>query len=238
MTVLDPTAKPTFSIYSTNHSAVKVRLYAVEPQDWRQFQDYVRHMNYDDGKRPAIPGRLVYDEVVAIASKPDEMVETRIDVAKALNGGYGNVIVDIEPTVKKDKYDRTRIFTWLRRRRSGLTHLSIIPSLSGLRPRLKTGKPIAGVESFDLSERQSRQRRHRRQKMSPDMIQRAWNWLTSWGSSQADEIQSIDTDGTASCDRNHCRSSDEPHRRQWHSASSVAGFAFGQAAEYADRETR
>ena len=53
------------------------------------------------------------DEVVSIASKPDEMVETRIDVAKALNGGYGNVIVDIEPTVRKDKYDRTRIFTWV-----------------------------------------------------------------------------------------------------------------------------
>ena len=58
MAVIDPTSKPTFSIYSTNHSTVKVRLYDVEPQDWRQFQDYVRHMNYDDGKRPPIPGRL------------------------------------------------------------------------------------------------------------------------------------------------------------------------------------
>ena len=56
MTVLDPTAKPTFSIYSTNMNAVKVRMYSVEPKDWRAFQDYVRHLNYDDGKRPPIPG--------------------------------------------------------------------------------------------------------------------------------------------------------------------------------------
>ncbi|MEO6656206.1 MAG: Ig-like domain-containing protein, partial [Pyrinomonadaceae bacterium] len=56
MTVLDPTAKPTFSIYSTNLNAIKVRMYDVEPKDWQQFQDYVRHLNYDDNKRPAIPG--------------------------------------------------------------------------------------------------------------------------------------------------------------------------------------
>ena len=28
------------------------------------------------------------------------MVETRIDLAEALNGGFGNIIVDIEPTVE------------------------------------------------------------------------------------------------------------------------------------------
>ena len=29
-------------------------------------------------------------------------------LTEALNGGFGNVIVDIEPTVRKDKYDRTQ----------------------------------------------------------------------------------------------------------------------------------
>ena len=52
--------------------------------------------------------------------KPDEMVETRIDLSAALEGGFGNVIVDIEPTVKKDKYDRTRIFTWVQATQIGL----------------------------------------------------------------------------------------------------------------------
>ena len=85
MTVLDPNAKPSFSIYSTNNSAARVKLYDVEPKDWGQYQDYVRHINYDDGKRPAMPGRLISDEVVQIKNVPDELVETRIDISKALD---------------------------------------------------------------------------------------------------------------------------------------------------------
>ncbi|HEY2846732.1 MAG TPA: MG2 domain-containing protein, partial [Pyrinomonadaceae bacterium] len=146
MTVLDPTAKPTFSIYTTNYSNVKVRLYAVEPKDWRQFQDYLRHINYDDGNKPAIPGRLVSDEIVEIANKPDEMVETRIDVSKALNSGFGNVIVDIEPTVKKDKYDRTRVFQWLQSTQIGLDAFVDSNELVGFATEMRTGRPMADVE--------------------------------------------------------------------------------------------
>ncbi len=146
MTVLDPNAKPSYSIYSTNHSSVKVRLYAVQPKDWQQFQNYVRRINYDDGKRPSIPGRLVSDDTVTIATKPDEMVETRIDVSKALNGGFGNVIVDIEPTVRRDKYDRVRIFTWLQATQIGLDAFVDNTELVGFATELKTGKPLSGVE--------------------------------------------------------------------------------------------
>ncbi len=53
MTVLDPTAKAAFSVYSTNLTNAKVRMYSVKPEDWHQYQDYVRHLNYDDGKRLA-----------------------------------------------------------------------------------------------------------------------------------------------------------------------------------------
>ncbi|HEX2640584.1 MAG TPA: Ig-like domain-containing protein, partial [Pyrinomonadaceae bacterium] len=42
MAVLDPTARPSYSIYTTNQSAVKVRLYAVGPKDWDAFREYLR----------------------------------------------------------------------------------------------------------------------------------------------------------------------------------------------------
>ena len=199
MTVLDPTAKPTFSIYSTNQNAVKVRMYTVEPNDWRQFQDYVRHINYDDGKRPAIPGRLVYDEIVAVASKPDEMVETRIDLARALSGGFGNVVVDIEPTIRKDKYDRTRIFTWLQATQIGLDAFVDNTELIGFATDLKTGKPLAGVDlsifpnGKAVSSNQSSDAGE-----DKGLIARAWDWVTSFGGGpSAGEIESIDSDGTA-----------------------------------------
>ncbi len=121
MVVLDPTAKPAYSVYSTNQPSVKLKIYQVQPTDWAQFQEYVRRINYDDDtKRPTIPGKLVVNKTLTLESKPDEMVETRIDLAEALNGGFGNVIVDIEPTTRRDKYDRTRIFTWIQATQIGL----------------------------------------------------------------------------------------------------------------------
>lgn len=195
MAVLDPTAKPTFSIYSTNHSNVKVRMYDVEPQDWHKFQDYVRHINYDDGKRPAIPGRLVVDKILPIANKPDEMVETRVDIAEALNGGYGNVILDIEPTVRRDKYDRTRIFTWLQATQIGLDAAVDNSELVGFATDLKTGKPLSSVELSIYPFNSTIN--GKTAEAEPGILSRAWNWLTSWGSSDPEEIRTTGENGEA-----------------------------------------
>ncbi len=205
MTVLDPTAKPTYSIYSTNHSSVKVRMYDVSPQDWRQFQEYVRRLNYDDGKRPAIPGRLVSDKVVSIANKPDEMVETRIDIAPALNGGFGSVIVDIEPTVRKDKYDRTRIFTWLQATQIGLDAFVDSQELVGFATELKTGKPLSGVEFSIFPNGNSKSDGFSR--LTPEgvtlteekgYLARVWDWIAEKVSGpNAGEIESLNADGSA-----------------------------------------
>ncbi|MEO6050175.1 MAG: MG2 domain-containing protein, partial [Pyrinomonadaceae bacterium] len=198
MTVLDPNSKPTFSIYSTNLSAVKVRMYDVEPKDWRQFQDYVRHLNYDDNKRPAIPGRLVSDKLVDVQSKPDEMVETRIDIASALDGGFGHVIIDIEPTIRKDKYDRTRIFTWLQATQIGLDAFVDNTELVGFATDLKTGKPLAGV---DLSIYPNGKAGVGSElsvvgKEEKGTITQVWEWFTGAGGPNANETQPFDADGT------------------------------------------
>lgn len=198
MTVLDPTAKPTFSIYSTNLNAVKLRMYSVEPKDWRGFQDYVRHINYDDGKRPPIPGRLVADKIVAVASKPDEMVETRIDVDPALEGGFGNVIVDIEPTVRKDKYDRTRIFTWLQATQIGLDAFVDNQELVGFATDLKTGRPLAGVDlSIHPNVNSAGVAQASDGNDEPGFFAGVWSWLTSWHrGGPSDETQAVDEHGS------------------------------------------
>src|SRR5688572_1322611 len=146
MTVLDPTSKPTFSIYSTNHGRARVRMYRVGPKDWHQFMQYYRRLHYDDNQRPAIPGTLISNDVVSIKNTPDEMVETRVDLEKALNGGFGNVILDIEPTVRRDKYDRSRIFTWVQATQIGLDAFVDNQELVGFATELTSGKPLGGVE--------------------------------------------------------------------------------------------
>ncbi|MEO7539236.1 MAG: Ig-like domain-containing protein, partial [Pyrinomonadaceae bacterium] len=192
MSVLDPTAKPSFSIYSTNHTAVKVRLYKVEPRDWRAYQEYVRRLNYDAGDRPSIPGRLISDKVVTIEAKPDEMVETRIDIGPALDAGFGNVIVDIEPTVKRDKYDRTRVLTWLQATQIGLDAFVDNTDLIGFATDLKTGAPLSGVE---LSIYPNGKAMSQLEVPEPGVLDKLIGWIHSFGGPSADEVQSLDADG-------------------------------------------
>ena len=144
--VLDPTAKPAYSIYSTNQPSVKVKVYAVTPQDWEAFRLYMRNQYVDEQKRPKIPGRLVVDKVQPITNKPDEMVETRIDLSEALNNGFGNAIIEIEPTIKRDQYDRTKITVWAEATNIGLDAFVDNQELVGFATELKTGKPLTGVD--------------------------------------------------------------------------------------------
>ncbi|MDQ3374703.1 MAG: MG2 domain-containing protein, partial [Acidobacteriota bacterium] len=147
MVVLDPLAKPAFSVYSTNYNSFLAKIYAAEPKDWAQFQAYVRRLNYDDKtQRPTIPGRLVADKRVSVNNQPDEMVETRIDLSEFLDAGFGHLIVDIEPPVRINQYDRTRIFSWVQATQIGLDAFVDNQELVGFATELKTGKPVAGVE--------------------------------------------------------------------------------------------
>jgi uncharacterized protein YfaS (alpha-2-macroglobulin family) len=196
MSVLDPTSKPTFSIYSTNHGAARVRMYRVSPKDWHQFMQYYRRLHYDDNQRPAIPGTLISNDVVSIKNTPDEMVETRIDIERALDGGYGNVILDIEPTVRRDKYDRSRVLTWVQATQIGLDAFVDNQELVGFATELKSGKPLSGVElsiypngSMTVSENPSTAE-------EKGWIETIWEWVAGRGPNAGD-IESFNQDGSA-----------------------------------------
>lgn len=196
MTVLDPTAKPSFSIYSTNHTGARVRIYRVEPKDWYQFTQYYRRLNYDDNQRPAIPGTLVSEKTVPIKNVRDEMVETRIDLTQALGGdGLGNLILDIEPTIKRDKYDRSRVFTWIQATQIGLDAFVDNQELVGFASELKTGKPLNGVELsiYPNGKSSGGQQANVAEK---GWLESAWEWLTGSGGPSAREIESFNADGT------------------------------------------
>ena len=200
MTVLDPSGSRSYSIYSTNFSSARVRLYSVEPKDWHQYQQYYRHLNYDDGKRPAMPGRLVSEKVVRIASTPDELVETRLDISSALRDGFGSLILDVEPienssNVVTVRGQQWRVLTWLQATQIGLDAFVDNTELVAFATELQTGKPIGGVElsiypnaaivggqmSVVGSEDQG-------------IVGRVWEWIT--GGPNAEEIESFGADGT------------------------------------------
>ncbi|MGI8640467.1 MAG: alpha-2-macroglobulin family protein, partial [Pyrinomonadaceae bacterium] len=198
MVVLDPTAKPAFSIYSTNYNSVKAKIYSVQPQDWAQFQAYVRRINYDDStKRPTIPGKLVADKTVSIKNLPDEMVETRIDLSEFLTGGFGHLIVNIEPIEDSRKavnvrHYNSRIFSWVQATQIGLDAFVDNQELVGFATELKTGKPLTGVE---LSIYPNGKSVSSQQSTVNSENNSWWNWLTSWGSSE-NSVNSVNSENS------------------------------------------
>lgn len=182
MVILDPNSKPSYSIYSTNHQNAKVKVYQVTPNNWEGFRQYMRHMNYDEQKQPPIPGKLVIDKLQRIESKPDEMVETRIDLSTALNGGFGHAIVVIEPTVKRDKYDRTKIVAWVQATQIGLDAFVDSQELVGVATELKTGKPISGIELSIFPNGKLQKGEQVSENVSTSKSW--WEWLTNWGSAE------------------------------------------------------
>lgn len=148
--VLDPSGPPRYSVYSVNYNRLKVSLYSVGPEHWGQFIDYLRneHGYNDDAsqKQRTVPGRLASTQTVEVKGRPDEMVETRIELAPALADGFGQVIVVVEPASSlKPKNERERVVAWAQATRIGLDAFVDQSELVGWATRLQDGQPLADV---------------------------------------------------------------------------------------------
>ncbi|QQS41498.1 MAG: Ig-like domain-containing protein [Acidobacteriota bacterium] len=195
MTVLDPAGKkPYFSIFTINHKEVRMKVYKVGPEDWHKYQQHVRYLDYDDGTKAPMPGTLLRNETVGIESVADELTETRIDLSRYLSNGYGNLLLFIEPTVRKDKYDRSRVVTWLQSTSIGLDAFVDSDELVGFATELGTGKPMAGV---DLRIYPNGGTVSSKGGSDADESYAAWlwNWITSWGTAAPGEIESFGPSG-------------------------------------------
>jgi uncharacterized protein YfaS (alpha-2-macroglobulin family) len=147
---LDPAGQPRYSVFSVNHASLKVSLYSVTPDDWER---YIAHMKtaygyYDQKiKKPAPPpGKLVSTKTVQVAAQPDEMTETRIDIAPALKNGLGSVFIVVEPTVKRREREVLR--SWVQVTNIGLDAFVDREELVGWATSLKDGQTLAGVEMW------------------------------------------------------------------------------------------
>ncbi|HEV8482540.1 MAG TPA: Ig-like domain-containing protein, partial [Blastocatellia bacterium] len=150
--VLDPAAPPRFSVYSVNHDRLNVRLYSVGPEHFGRYIDSLGSVGTSEQWMP--PGRLVVSETVAVTAQPDEMAETRINLARALNGGLGNVIVVVEPTTpSKNSWENRPVMSWAQSTRIGLDAFVDGSTLIGWATSLKDGKPLGGVQmSIEVSQ--------------------------------------------------------------------------------------
>ena len=143
--VLDPAARPELSLFTINHKSVKVTLHVASPEDWERFRKYTQEVGRTD-KTPTLPGRRVVSRSVEVEDKPDELIETRIDLSPALKNGLGLVIVQAEPTEQpKEEWRRQRITTFVQATHMGLTALVDDTDLLGWATSLNDGKRLEGV---------------------------------------------------------------------------------------------
>lgn len=136
---LDPKAKPIYPVYSSNYESLDIKLYAVKVEDYKAFYDF--QQNDDKAKLPAI-GKLVFDKKIKIKAKPDEYIETKIDINPALTESFGHAILIIQTP---DKNDEPTI-KWLQKTNIGLNAVSDYEKISVFASDLRNGKPLENVQ--------------------------------------------------------------------------------------------
>jgi alpha-2-macroglobulin len=143
--VLDPAAGPRFSVFSVNHDALKVRAYAVGPDDWPAFQKYMQAAWSNTAGQP--PGRLVLSKTLPVQARPDEMTETVIDLSAAFTDGLGQIVLVVDPaTPPRERGGRERVLTWVQSTRIGLGAFAGTRSLTAWASSLADGRPLPGVD--------------------------------------------------------------------------------------------
>ncbi|MGH9966265.1 MAG: Ig-like domain-containing protein [Pyrinomonadaceae bacterium] len=118
--VLDPFGPASFSVYSMNYHSLRVKLYSVVPEDYPQWVRYQRQTLFESRKlrvdrKTALPGRLVLSKTIAVNSKPDEIFETPIELAAALNEGHGQMILVVQAVDPTGKVETHPLEVWLQR---------------------------------------------------------------------------------------------------------------------------
>ena len=116
--------------------------------------------------------------MLSIKNVPDEQVETRIDLAAAMDDGFGNAIVVVEPTVREDRYDRTRITAWAQATQIGLDAFVDSGEMVAMATALKDGKPLSGVELAIYPNKGTALKTRAEVRSSRSW----WDWVSSWGS--------------------------------------------------------
>ncbi len=142
--VLDPAGGPRFPVHSINHASLHVEAYAVGPEDWAAWHAYRQRSWRNQSATP--PGRRVIDTTVRVAGEPDALTETRVDLAPALAGGLGQVVLVVRPTSPSKEPRREVVQAWVQATRIGLDAFADQETLVAWASDLADGRPLGDVE--------------------------------------------------------------------------------------------
>jgi uncharacterized protein YfaS (alpha-2-macroglobulin family) len=144
MVVLDPASPKSYPVYSINEPGLHARVFAVGPEDWDKYVAYTQE--WERPRKLSPPGRLVSDKVLAPKKAPDELVSTNVELGPALNAGFGQVLIVVEPTRTPPKgWHRAELDLWLQSTDLGVNAYVEQDQVTGWVTRLADGAPQDGV---------------------------------------------------------------------------------------------
>lgn len=145
MVVLDPSSAKAFTVYTINEPGLRARVFSVAPEDWQKYVAF--REEWERPRKLAPPGRLVYEKVLTPKKAPDELVATPVDLTPALSGGYGQVLVVVEPTRAPPKgWHRAELHVWVQSTDLGVNAYLEQDQLTGWVTRLADGASTPGVD--------------------------------------------------------------------------------------------
>ncbi len=142
--VLDPAGGTHLTVHSVNHASLRVEAYAVGPEHWAAWHDYRQKGWRNEAALP--PGRRVIATTVRVGGEPDALTQTRLDLAPAFEGGLGQAILVVRPTVASKERRGERIQAWVQSTRIGLDAFGDAEALLAWASDLADGRPLADVD--------------------------------------------------------------------------------------------
>jgi uncharacterized protein YfaS (alpha-2-macroglobulin family) len=148
LVTVDPsTDAPYFTVYSINYKRLRVRAYAVTPEDWSAYLEF-----YNDRWRdppPTAPGREVLSTIIAVQGEDDALVETSIDLSTALQGDTGHLVVIVDfpstPFFGRQSNLSEAVIAWVQSTQIGLDAFNDSTDVIAWTTALQDGAPLQGV---------------------------------------------------------------------------------------------
>ncbi len=142
---LDPSqAKPVFSVYTINYPRLWVQVYAVTPQDWPAYQDYLQRYNWED-KDAQPPGELLLDKRLPVESAEDQLVEFPVDLSPYMDGTSGHFIIIIQPPNPSQDDFWQAVRAWVQVTDLGIDAYTDSDQMLAWVTDLQSGAPLTGV---------------------------------------------------------------------------------------------
>jgi alpha-2-macroglobulin len=146
LVTLDPASKkPLFSVYALNYPRLDVKVYAVQPSDWPDFQTYLRNYQRTDAGLK-VPGRLVLDRTLPVEAPADTLSQVDIDLSPYLDGAFGQFIVIVQPPGGSEtRHYWQTVQAWVQVTQIGLDAFNDYSQMVAWTSALKDGAPLAGT---------------------------------------------------------------------------------------------